>query len=265
MIDVNSYADIADARVYYDTPQTDLLKLKPGAVIFAHDANVAMRCVVPVVVKPYILVTARDIPVTDTMLALTPPNMVKWFGNNVTANGPRSQGIPIGVPPLNVGFNEGDGATGQEKRDALQIAAKGQKKHGRDGLLYVNHLTGTNPSERSAVYSMFQGQEWATCKGGPARIPFGEYIDDMCSHRFVACPAGGGTDTHRVWESLLLGATPIVKRHPAMEWFSELPIMFVDDWSEVTQDALEEYKPHGNKQQMLREDYWLKMIRDAVK
>jgi hypothetical protein len=51
--------------------------------------------------------------------------------------------------------------------------------------------------------------------------------------RFVACPRGNGTDTHRFWETLYRGSIPVVKRS---NWTKSirllgLPILELENWS----------------------------------
>jgi hypothetical protein len=51
---------------------------------------------------------------------------------------------------------------------------------------------------------------------------------------FVPCPAGNGLDTHRIWESLYLGAIPLVLREDAFCGVEQWPILVIDDWEDVT-------------------------------
>lgn len=50
---------------------------------------------------------------------------------------------------------------------------------------------------------------------------------------FVACPAGNGLDTHRFWESLYLGAIPIVKMSERTKAYLGWPHLVVDEWSDL--------------------------------
>jgi hypothetical protein len=65
------------------------------------------------------------------------------------------------------------------------------------------------------------------------------YYAQMAAHRFVLCPEGNGVDTYRVWEALYLGAVPIVMRSPQMSAFAGLPILWTDDYAELTEAYLE--------------------------
>jgi hypothetical protein len=51
---------------------------------------------------------------------------------------------------------------------------------------------------------------------------------------FVLCPEGNGIDTHRLWETLYMGGTPIVKRNKYMSsLFDQLPVVQVQDWEDL--------------------------------
>jgi hypothetical protein len=58
---------------------------------------------------------------------------------------------------------------------------------------------------------------------------------------FVVSPEGRGMDCSRTWEALALGCIPIVKRSPICGLFADLPVLIVDDWSEVRRERLEKY------------------------
>lgn len=51
--------------------------------------------------------------------------------------------------------------------------------------------------------------------------------------KFIACPRGNGTDTHRFWEALYRGSIPVVKRSKWSMSIAKLgyPVMQLTDWS----------------------------------
>ena len=56
----------------------------------------------------------------------------------------------------------------------------------------------------------------------------------------MLCPRGNGLDTHRAWETLYLGRIPVVKRSAMDAVFDdELPVIFVNDWENMTLSFLE--------------------------
>jgi len=262
-IDVVEFSKLGDLYVNNATLDEDILNLPDGSTLFAHDAGVAVSKVFPALRysnKKHNLITVRDLPATEQGVNEMPPSILKWYANNATTISPRVQGIPIGLPPLTAQFNPQDGTTALEKRQWVERLQAKEKDI--DNLVYVNHSNHTNPTLRSDVYSLFSRVPWATCKGGSTRIPYPEYIEDTHSHKYVVCPEGAGIDCHRVWESLYLGTTPIVKRSIAMSYFEELPIIFVDTFEEVNPKFLEEesQKIYNKSLEMLDMSYWADMI-----
>jgi hypothetical protein len=45
-------------------------------------------------------------------------------------------------------------------------------------------------------------------------------------------------DTHRVWEALYLGCIPVMKKDINNQFYTDLPICFVNDWDDITKDFL---------------------------
>jgi len=71
---------------------------------------------------------------------------------------------------------------------------------------------------------------------------------------------GNGIATHREWETLYMGTIPIQKKDLNNRFFTELPICFVNEWEEITEDLLnKEYERIRNstwKIEMLTFEYW---------
>jgi len=55
----------------------------------------------------------------------------------------------------------------------------------------------------------------------------------------MICPRGNAIDCHRNWEVLYMRRVPVMKRHPYLEeLFKDYPVLFVDKYSQVTEDLL---------------------------
>lgn len=63
-------------------------------------------------------------------------------------------------------------------------------------------------------------------------VDFPSYLHDLCQSRFVLCPDGAGLDTHRLYEALLCGATPVVLRNALTPLYATLPVCIVDAWTD---------------------------------
>jgi hypothetical protein len=184
-----------------------------------------------------------------------PPNIVKWYSQNVCVKNERIESIPIGLEN-NRWFPE------IRKKEKMML--KLQTSNGVRNWLYMNHNIKTNEKERTAPYIIFKDQPWITIENGKNGYDFDKYLDNIYHHRFVICPRGNGVDTHRTWETLYMGSIPIEKKNINNQFYTDLPICFVNYWEEVTEEFLEiEYARIKGKQwkmEMLDFGYWKNKI-----
>jgi len=70
------------------------------------------------------------------------------------------------------------------------------------------------------------------------KLSFSEYLQKMGDYKFNICLEGAGYDTHRNYESLLVGSIPIMINSTVKQIyeFDNLPSLFIQDWKEVTRD-----------------------------
>ena len=99
----------------------------------------------------------------------------------------------------------------------------------RDIEIYANFTLVTNSPKRQACIDAFKEKPNAVFRTGLS-VP--EYLDDLSRSKFVLCPEGTGLDTHRVYESLLCGAIPVVLRNPLSNLYEQLPVCILDNWTD---------------------------------
>ena len=108
-----------------------------------------------------------------------------------------------------------------------------------DRLVLSSFSIGTNPHKREPVARLMessrhghQGMVWKS----------GEFREVIARSLFVISPPGNGADAHRTWESIYLGAVPVVERTSlAASLVGNLPILAVDryeDFLDLTDDEL---------------------------
>ena len=92
--------------------------------------------------------------------------------------------------------------------------------------------------------------------------------DEWRKHKFVLSPRGAGEDCHRTWEAIIVGCIPIVKSSLLNELYEYLPILVVNDWTEINEHFLErKYAEitaktyHMNK---LNLEYWTNLINTTI-
>jgi hypothetical protein len=74
---------------------------------------------------------------------------------------------------------------------------------------------------------------------------FQTYFTSLPDYKFVISPEGNGIDCHRHYEALLAGCIPILEKNPLTEEkYSNLPVLFTTDYSEITKEYLESIYSH---------------------
>jgi len=203
-----------------------------------------------------------DIAVDDALASRKPPNVVRWFAHNRTCNHPLVEAMPLGV---------GNEFNGPGTQDAIQ-RVRGKNASG-ENLLLAAFAINTNPAERMVALAAVHGKKWATeacfLNHGGHVMDFDAYLWRCRSHIMVLSPPGNGVDCHRTWETIYAGSIPVVKRSRATCDFSDLPILLVDDWNQLTlpylMGLLVQSARKGVNIARLTPEYWSNRFRSALK
>jgi hypothetical protein len=189
-----------------------------------------------------------------------PKNLKKWFAQNVCVDDEVMVSLPIGL-------ENSEWFPSVKKLEKIKNK-KSEPKNFKN-LLYINHNILTNPTERQKPYEIFNGKNWVTLEYGNNGVNFDGYLKNIYSHKFVLCPEGNGTDTHRTWECLYLGIIPIEKRNINNSFYEDLPICFVDKWEEINEDFLNKEYERINSNNFNTEKlnflYWSEKINEYVR
>jgi len=188
-------------------------------------------------------------------------NMTRMFSQNVNIKHPKLFSLPIGITNKdepNSRIHEIIGNT-----DRIYEISKTPKKI--KNLAYMNITISNFPRERQQINHLYGNKNWVTVgKSDISEKGHYNFLSEIYEHKFCFAPRGNGIDTHRLWESLYLRTIPIVKKCLAMEQFYDLPILFVDDWDNITEDFLnKKYEEIINKKyplDKLKINYWLNLI-----
>lgn len=209
---------------------------------------------------PVVLITGNsDYAITDDVANFCPHNVIKWYAQNAITQNERVEGIPIGIENTIPCKREGHGKVWDHAVEKPSILLDAPRREPTKDI-YANFSTNTHWS-RGPILDILKSQPFITCKTG---LSYTEYVSDIVDHRMVACPLGNGVDTHRFWEALHLNRVPIVPRNAVHDRFSELPVIFVDDWEEVNDiDRIYDqyYNVLSNSKRMLDPEYWVAKIK----
>ena len=135
------------------------------------------------------------------------------YAINTTIQHPQLTTIPLGFVDRQLPFLHGFKAGSSE----------------RPHEIYMNFTMQTNTSKRNDCVLAFEGDA-RVVRTQNLSVP--EYYMDLCRSKFVLCPEGTGIDTHRVYESLFCGATPVVLRNSLSHLYEKLPVCIVDKWTD---------------------------------
>jgi hypothetical protein len=135
----------------------------------------------------------------------------------------------------------------------------------KDSLTYINFNIDNFRDERSLIYNLFSSQNWNKIGIIDNSLEGRKnYLREIRSSKFVFCPRGNGIDTHRLWETLYMGSIPIVKYENTHSLFTDLPILFINDWSQINEDFLnskyEEYIEKDWNLNKLKMKFWKDFI-----
>ena len=218
MLSGKSFADtcrwVVDNR-YPDKPRFSPSEARTGDRVFLNGDNVLAfaRSLSSIFNRKYTYVVHNsDQPFDAAKFYALEPTALHIYAINATVRHQKLTPIPIGFPDAAVPF-------------VPHIVP-------RDIELYMNFTIGTNASKRSDCWNALKDDPRIVIKTGRTKE---EYYEDLCRSKFVLCPEGTGIDTHRVWEALFCGATPIILRNPLSDLYAKYPVKLVESWNDITQ------------------------------
>lgn len=178
-------------------------------------------------------------------------NLIKWFGINMVPNN-KCQGILDGLPNTHL--------LPKIKHKILED----NKLNLKINLIYINFSKNTHNSRKAVMDKLINNgfktnnnKEWS------------KFIEELSTYKFCCCPRGKGVDTHRMYEALCLNVIPIVELNDIIyNYFNDLPILWVDDWSIINTEYLntkyEEMKTKKYNTDKLNFGYWKDTILNTI-
>lgn len=146
------------------------------------------------------------------------PNLVYWYGQNIDIVHSKLKSIPIGI--ANEEWPHGD-------ISVLELIKSQNNK--KTNLVYANFNCYTNPIERNHCVNCLNNQNIII---SPI-LEFKNYLLNLSQSYFSISPNGNGVDCHKTWESLYLKTIPIVTKSTNSLQYKDLPIVIIDDWSDL--------------------------------
>jgi hypothetical protein len=95
-------------------------------------------------------------------------------------------------------------------------------------------------------------------------IPRTDVWANYANYAFVLSPFGNGYDCHRTWEALCCGAIVIMRKTPQLELFKDLPVLIVNEWTDITPELLkktvEDFSARKFNYNKLTLKYWINRL-----
>jgi hypothetical protein len=185
---------------------------------------------------------------------------VHWFTQNCTLDHPKVTPIPIGMDYHT--FARYRSCVDQDQF-ITNISSVSSPNHHRKIQCYGNfHFSMDGKYYTSDRYDCFNNVTKDLVMYESHNVDRDTTWYNQAKYAFVLSPAGGGYDCHRTWEALILGCIPIVKRHniPLERVYEDLPVLIVNEWSDITQELLEatvkSFSERTFNRQKLTLGYW---------
>jgi hypothetical protein len=211
--------------------------------------------------KKFIIFTnLEDTPIDDFIFDKIPNNVISVNVVNALSFGGKVNPIPYGVQrKLHTGDNRHEILLKMMNYDIEP-----------QNLLYVNHSIHTNTEERFGINELFLDRSWAQVEVDS--VDYDEYLTSLKKSKFMICPIGNAVDCHRNWECLYMRRVPVMKKNKYLEYLlKDYPVLFVNDYSEVTEDLLVSKQYLFDKMQKINLNdldicnFYDKIVSDSIK
>lgn len=212
---------------------------------------------------------------------LESPKLLTWFTQNLDSGGthPKLHPIPIGLDfhTISNGPKWGHARATPAEQEA-ELDALRQRMPASHERLPLAHADFHFNKKKDMVWGDDRDSVQRLLETNPSvvfqrqKLPRTQLWQEKTRYAFVVSPHGNGLDCHRTWESLVLGNIVIVKRSSIDALYDGLPVVIVDDWSEIHPQALKVWhEAHAGAferpevLERLTNRYWIERVREVVR
>ena len=239
--------------------------------------------VLPHIRSKFVLVTAdSDIGPPLSMMAealeiLDRPNVLHWYAQNCDGPGfmGRMSPVPIGINFHNTSEQSmwGEDVSSPEEQEHALLSIRKELRPARERIpkVYIDFAWQPHdkylPGKRRKVIAALLTNPCVVFQARP--IPRRDLWRKWGEYAFVLSPHGHGLDCHRTWEALACGNIVLVPSSPLNCLYEGLPVIPIEDWSEITRQSLERWLSlHSGCEisaDRLQSRYWVQKMRASSK
>ena len=168
------------------------------------------------------------------------PYLIKWFAQNLQLPHPKLEILPIGLDYHTMQNHPGFWGMSPVSSVAqefylLNVLSSSRAILDKYPLAYCNWHFAIDRGDRISCRELVDKN---ICHYQDAHLPRKFTWNFQAEFMFTLSPEGAGMDCHRTWESIILGSIPIIKENDLKSIFKNLPIILVDQWSDISYDIL---------------------------
>jgi hypothetical protein len=251
------------------------LSIKKNDIVYVCNSAIQnfFKNIFPLIKEPFVLVSGdSDVstPFEGFESYINEDKLIVWFSQNLTISHPKIKNLPIGLDYHTISKPDevhpwGQGMLPVEQENLLiQIKNISPDLFNRKFACYINfHFPYWDINKRGDRQECLNKIDKTICWLEPNYLQRYDTWKHMSQFVFVICPFGGGYDTHRLWEALILDCIPIIKTSGLDPLLEDMNVCIVQDWSQVNQEFLLNYIKnikHRNYNK-LRLEYWIDLIK----
>jgi len=252
-----------------------------GTIVYIHNDFIPyfVSYILPTLNAPIVLVTGggdqtiwQDFFMDEESFChfVEHPCLLHWFAQNAVLSHPKLTTMPIGLALHSINHKDGstvDISTPSRLMDImLEIRAAAKPWSKRICCAYANFQFLTNTRYAWDRHDAMKRLSPACVFYEPVKVDRYQCCLRQSEYAFVISPFGGGYDCHRTWEALVLGCIPIVHSSGLNSLWEDLPVLVIDDWSDVStellQRTLQEFAGRSFRYEKLTLAYWVDQFRN---
>ena len=168
--------------------------------------------------------------------------------------------IPIGFQEIERSINgpaPGEGGDQKLLEHLYKNRLDFDKKKNRLLVTYI----GNTHNSRNNLIEMLKTKDFINFA---KKLSFENYMKKINEYKFVLCPRGCGTDTHRFWEVILMGSVPILESCGLDDLYNQFPCIIIDSYVNLKENQLNNYKMDNNKLKNVEKYLFLKNFKNVV-
>ena len=206
--------------------------------------------ILPKLTKPIVLVTGdstfaiirrqtqkNNAITNETWKPIIQSRYIKhWYAQNCTFYHRRITHIPLGLDYHSSGWGVGHTIPVDQETAIKSIIQSSEHFSKREIKCYASYHFTLKRGDRMDAFTKVNKR---LVYYEPRRVIRSVSHRNQTRYAFVISPFGKGYDCHRTWEALVLGCIPIVRHSGLDNVFYGLPVLFINDWSEITEELLQ--------------------------